>query len=543
MAVKNGEIAIFGKLVNDTDTGILAGAEQIYDSNLSDNQENINKKIFSSLENISDIDVSATPTKYQIIYTTFDNKKLLNYAEESDLDYSGEYRRYDYENSEYYDEPVVKYKYKCLSHEFYPTLGYGVITYDNEIIYSPIFEEETNIKDIFFGESLLVISENAFEDQKIESVIFSETSNFITICDNAFNNCKNLKNVSLNKVSIIGNYAFNKCYSLSSLNLSYTNIIGEDAFSNCSNLSNLILATGSYIDDYAFSHCISLTSISLSYNDKSLYFINDAEYIFSECPSITSIPILKDVPSYCFSECNNLRTIVLDNSDISSYAFDNLGIISISGSVDTIDKFVFNNCDNLKYVNLTINESFSEQSFDNAYNIEYIKLNLNGFCLENVYSYFTIDSTKLKVIDITYDVGDGIKFPYILTNCLEKIIIRSSETVDNLEYLSEENLLSEFKIYVNAELLTKYKQKYSELKTRFYPIYGENEFANLDEKIDEAIGSKIQDKIDEALTNVDSLVEDKIKEIMDELDPSNFLKKSDIINDENTNKLAQIFVI
>ena len=50
MAVNKGEIAIYGKLVNDTNTGILAGAEQIYDSKQEKNQAQINEEILSSLE-------------------------------------------------------------------------------------------------------------------------------------------------------------------------------------------------------------------------------------------------------------------------------------------------------------------------------------------------------------------------------------------------------------------------------------------------------------------------------------------------------------
>lgn len=53
MAVNKGEIGIYGKLVNDTPEGVLAGAEQIFDSKLNKTQEAINNTINSNIGTIN----------------------------------------------------------------------------------------------------------------------------------------------------------------------------------------------------------------------------------------------------------------------------------------------------------------------------------------------------------------------------------------------------------------------------------------------------------------------------------------------------------
>lgn len=60
MAVREGEIAIYGVLVNDTPGDVIAYAGQIYDQNLGENQEEINKNVYEKLQGVTG-DIESIP--------------------------------------------------------------------------------------------------------------------------------------------------------------------------------------------------------------------------------------------------------------------------------------------------------------------------------------------------------------------------------------------------------------------------------------------------------------------------------------------------
>ena len=88
------------------------------------------------------------------------------------------------------------------------------------------------------------------------------TSKGILIKDEAFKGCSNLKTVTLNCVSSIGQRAFSDCSSLETVQINEESLlqyVGMFAFENCTALRSLIIPDGcEVIDAYAFSGASNL---------------------------------------------------------------------------------------------------------------------------------------------------------------------------------------------------------------------------------------------------------------------------------------------
>ena len=111
----------------------------------------------------------------------------------------------------------------------------------------------------------------------------------IEVYDNAFSDCKQLREVRLNEgLQKIGVFAFYNCISLSSITLPSTvTEIGWYAFHNCNKLREVILNKGlQKIGHSAFYRCSSLSSITL--------------------PSTVT-----EIGGCAFQFCSNLREVVL----------------------------------------------------------------------------------------------------------------------------------------------------------------------------------------------------------------------------------------
>lgn len=90
---------------------------------------------------------------------------------------------------------------------------------------------------VYIGKVAYQYGYNRFEREKCTSISIKEGT--ISIADEAFFNCKNLKSVKLpNSLKIIGNRAFCGCWELPSIVIPHSvERIGEDAFGECFNLS------------------------------------------------------------------------------------------------------------------------------------------------------------------------------------------------------------------------------------------------------------------------------------------------------------------
>ena len=186
----------------------------------------------------------------------------------------------------------------------------------------------------------------------------SQLRKITSIGDDAFSDCRNLKNVHIaSSVTRIGSFAFADCISLKSATIpSSVTSIGRAAFIGCDGLTTISIPNSVIdIDGEAFSHCTSLTSINIPSSVTSI-----GESAFKGCERLTSVNIPSSVTSIsrsAFHGCSSLTSINIPSSvtSISRSAFQNcssLTSINIPNSVTSIGEFAFELCSNLTSVTI-----------------------------------------------------------------------------------------------------------------------------------------------------------------------------------------------
>lgn len=266
-----------------------------------------------------------------------------------------------------------------------------------------------NVTKLLLPISLVEISENAFHDSKIESIVIPASVEFIG--NSAFGYCRNMETVrfeSDSKVEIIegGWYGasgmptgvFQDCSKLKEINIpASVKIIKGGAFHGCESLtkvtfdeySNLEELEGAY--DYrgsggcyrgAFADCTSLTTILIPKNVKKIGFstflpctslktvifennsllksiegkYNDKAYlgVFSDCTALTSIRIPANVESIgatAFKGCAALKSVSFEKG--SKLSFIEGGIDEYNGAFSYCKKmtvFDAENCTQLQII-------------------------------------------------------------------------------------------------------------------------------------------------------------------------------------------------
>lgn len=149
---------------------------------------------------------------------------------------------------------------------------------------------------------------------------------------NAFAECKNLKEIVMRGVHIIGEYAFYNCVSLKDVKFSpllkeiktgvflgcesletiflpdSLNVLGNDVFSGCTNLKNVRLGNNlTTIGGFAFDQCEALQVIDIPDSVKVLG--RDA---FDNCTSLSKVTIgvgLRELRPALFAYCDKLTEI------------------------------------------------------------------------------------------------------------------------------------------------------------------------------------------------------------------------------------------
>ena len=149
----------------------------------------------------------------------------------------------------------------------FDTFGLGdVYTYSPDIA-APT---DVNIPETLLGETVVEISSHAFEQiDDITSVVIPQTVQLIR--NNAFDNCVNLKTVTINNPDAeIYSQAFKDCTSLTSFQLpQHTTIVNQALFSGCTNLSTVhIPNTVNHIRKDAFKDCDALTDVYFSGDER-----------------------------------------------------------------------------------------------------------------------------------------------------------------------------------------------------------------------------------------------------------------------------------
>ena len=160
----------------------------------------------------------------------------------------------------------------------------------------------------------------------IEQLVIKDGVEEIGAC--AFSYCENLKEVLLpDSLLTIDVYAFEDCQSLQKINIPHKLYrLGREAFSGCESLFEIHLpASVRCIEDSVFSYCNNLTKITV---DEENAFFQSVEgsllskdgkkflrYAPGKKETNFNIPdSVEEIGPYAFSECTNLRTIVIPDS-------------------------------------------------------------------------------------------------------------------------------------------------------------------------------------------------------------------------------------
>lgn len=170
-----------------------------------------------------------------------------------------------------------------------------------------------------------IIETGVFENSKIKSVTLSADIESIGL--NAFKNCKELSKIAFNaNLNIICDRAFANCINLKEIDLSGTKVetIRDEAFAGCGGIKIVLWSENlSSIGKKAFFGCESLVSVALP---KSLEKVGgDA---FTDCLSLekVSVPANLDLSlpnSSAFSHVPALKSIVFEGGreSLTGYSF------------------------------------------------------------------------------------------------------------------------------------------------------------------------------------------------------------------------------
>ena len=286
---------------------------------------------------------------------------------------------------------------------------------DGANMYSGVFRNQINLTEVHLPETLTTIGSRCFEGCTSLEII--NLSSIININEGAFNNCTSLAiiidapNLESLGINAFSNYdtkigslkgienlgkittikdsdneragCFRNQKSLIYAKLPNTLIsIGNNAFCGCTALTSVVLPSSlETIGPRAFYHCSALASINFP---SSLVTIGN--YAFEECISLEEDVVVLLLTS--------LGTISFYKTNISSFSADILTSIPNKA----YDKGVFQNCTNLRTLNLPNIITIGSNAFSECTALESVNLSLS---LTNIGSYAFNNCTSITgIIDL-----------------------------------------------------------------------------------------------------------------------------------------------
>ena len=175
----------------------------------------------------------------------------------------------------------------------------------------------------------------------------------ITIQDDAFRDCRNLKTVTLPADSAvsIGDRAFQNCGNLQKVANGCAVSIGDKSFENCGQLEDSCLCDETlHLGKDAFSGCTSLKSASIPSCIDEI-----PEGVFADCVNIRNVDMHDDVRTIgtqAFIGCSNLISIELpiNLKDVGcgAFAFSGLTSVAIPRHTERLGDYAFAMCKSLE---------------------------------------------------------------------------------------------------------------------------------------------------------------------------------------------------
>ena len=379
-----------------------------------------------------------------------------------------------------------------ISHSYDAAKGYGSIRFDNYVtsIPSQAFKDCTTLESIYLPEGVTYIAPDALEGcTNLKYIISPNSDNYsmfvyngeiMAIVPGATNIVIPEGVTTINKENFYQNSKIESVVIPSSVKS-----IADEAFSGCSNLKSVVVSDGSTpitIGSKSFYNCSALETITLSNR-----VISIGESAFEGCGILTTITIpnrITKIADSLFKSCHQLRTITIPNSvtSIGKYAFEGCSGLRnpvLPNSVTSIGSGAFTRCFGIS--EFTISSSITEIGVA-VFEECHCKLTVNSKIIEADYE-FNNSATWLSESRISeLIIGDNITKigVYALYRCkmLKSLTIGSGVTSIGNSALNDcssltsiyckpttpptlshdfLNLASEFKIYVPAEAINRYR--------------------------------------------------------------------------------------
>ena len=314
----------------------------------------------------------------------------------------------------------------------------GLVILNNILLKYSLDEE-----NIVIDANITSINEGAFANKNLKSITLP--SSLKTIGANAFDNCKNLETVIFASGSVlteIGANSFANCSKLNSINFgTMLNKIGEGAFKNCYSLESIDLSNTLIEDlsDYCFQACINLKNIKLP---KSLVRIGKYAFNYTQLNEVSIPNNVEIIDDYAFSNIGVVSnsSVEMSNWIISEYTLSNVRI-SATSSINHIGKYAFENAVFEKISLPSDNDLFiDDYAFKNCSLLEFnVSNNMTvGNYILNGCSKIEKLSHNSKYLTITFfgvtidDVPSGLKY---------LIINNGSTTISNYAFIGFNNLV------------------------------------------------------------------------------------------------------
>lgn len=210
------------------------------------------------------------------------------------------------------------------------------------------------------GKGITQVEKNAFTNSTISVFPFEQLT---TISNNAFEGCKNLKDVNLANVTTIQANAFKNASGLESLNCDKLTTLGVGAFAG-SDVKAVDFENLTTVSSNAFENCTSLSTASFPYA-KTI-----SQNAFFNCSSLESIsvPVAKNIGANCFKGCS-LKKVFLDRAEIiGNFAFADNKTLTVASlpKATSIGTYVFNGCSELQVASMPSLKVLTNYSFSNC---------------------------------------------------------------------------------------------------------------------------------------------------------------------------------
>lgn len=223
-----------------------------------------------------------------------------------------------------------------------------------EHIGSEAYEGNTELREVAFFAPIGEIGYRAFSGcVKLEKVDLVPTG-AEKIGDGAFKNCTGLRHVYFpEELKYIGDRAFSGCENLEEIVFPEgINHIGSNAFANCAKLKRVVLPPSlKFVGNYAFSGCNGIEYVELNANVTSRRPVScgsgfiEEDGIFRDCKNITEVVVGSKVtrlPWNCFNGCTSLRSVQLNNDNVSFLTNTFAGVPYFKGKVRYMDRVLVN---------------------------------------------------------------------------------------------------------------------------------------------------------------------------------------------------------